>query len=111
MFQSLSAQEFSEKMYDEDVIVVDVRAPEEHHYFWVLPKVDLYINMYEENFFDELWKLDRNKKYFIYCRHANRTAFLLNYMKNAGFENVVDLAGWTDGWLDAGYELVSKEFL
>jgi predicted sulfurtransferase len=33
MFQSLSAQEFIEKMYDEDVIVVDVRAPEEHHYF------------------------------------------------------------------------------
>jgi predicted sulfurtransferase len=32
-FKTISAQEFSEKMYDENVIVVDVRAPEEHHYF------------------------------------------------------------------------------
>jgi rhodanese-related sulfurtransferase len=30
-------------------------------------------------------------------------------MKNAGFEYVVDLAGGTDGWLDAGYELVGKK--
>lgn len=108
-FKTISAQEFSEKMYDDDVIVVDVRAPEEHHYFWVLPKVDLYMNMYEENFFDELWKLDRNKKYFIYCRHANRTGFLLNYMRNAGFEYVVDLAWWTDWRLESGFELVERK--
>jgi rhodanese-related sulfurtransferase len=59
----------------------------------VLPKVDLYMNMYEDNFFDELGKLDKSKKYLIYCWHANRTGFLLNYMRNTGFEYVKDLAG------------------
>ena len=108
IIQSVSAQEFKQEMENEDVIVFDVRAPEEHIHFWVLPKVDLYMNMYEDNFFDELGKLDKSKKYLIYCWHANRTGFLLNYMRNTGFEYVKDLAGWTDGWIEAGYELGKK---
>jgi len=55
MNKTISAQEFKNEMYDEDVIVFDVRAPEEHLQFWILPKVDLYINMYEEDFFEQLW--------------------------------------------------------
>lgn len=107
--QSIPAEEFKQQMYNDDVIVFDVRAPEEHVHFWVLPKVDLYMNMYEDDFFDELWKLDKTKKYIIYCWHANRTGFLLNYMSNTGFEYVKDLAGGTDGWVEAWYELVKKE--
>ena len=106
--ESISPDDFNKEMYNDDVIVFDVRAPEEHHYFWVLPKVDLYMNMYDDDFFDALWKLDKSQKYLIYCRHANRTAFLLNYMKNTGFEYVKDLEGWTDGWIEAGYDLVWK---
>ena len=109
MNKTISAQEFKNEMYDEDVIVFDVRAPEEHLQFWILPKVDLYINMYEEDFFEQLWKLDRKKKYFLYCWHANRTGYLLNYMKNIWFEYVVDLAWWIDAWVEAGFELLKKE--
>ncbi len=108
-FKTISAEDFKNEMYDDDVIVFDVRAPEEHMHFWVLPKVDLYMNMYEDDFFYVLWKLDKSKKYLIYCWHANRTEFLLNYMSNIGFEYVKDLAGWTDGWIEAGYQLVKKD--
>jgi predicted sulfurtransferase len=31
--ESILAADFKHEMYDEDVIVFDVRAPEEHHYF------------------------------------------------------------------------------
>jgi rhodanese-related sulfurtransferase len=93
----------------QDVVVFDVRAPEEHEQFWVLPKVDLYMNMYADDFFGELWKLDKSKKYLIYCWHANRTKFLLNYMSNSGFEYIKDLEGGIDGWVEAWYKLVKKE--
>jgi predicted sulfurtransferase len=33
IIQSVSAQDFKNEMYDDDVIVFDVRAPEEHMHF------------------------------------------------------------------------------
>jgi hypothetical protein len=33
IIQSISAEDFKSEMYDEDVIVFDVRAPEEHIQF------------------------------------------------------------------------------
>jgi rhodanese-related sulfurtransferase len=30
-------------------------------------------------------------------------------MKNTGFEYVKDLAGGTDGWIEAGYKLVERQ--
>jgi len=107
--ESINAQDFKNEMNNEDTIVFDIRTPEEHTQFWVLPKVDLYLNMHDSDFFEKLWKLNKTKKYFLYCWHANRTWYLLNYMKNIWFEYVVDLAWWIDGWTQAWYELINKE--
>jgi rhodanese-related sulfurtransferase len=96
-------------MNTQDVVVFDVRTPEEHTKFWVLPRVDLYMNMYDNDFFEQLWKLDKTNKYLIYCWHASRTGFLLNYMSNSGFEYIKDLEWGIDAWVEAWYELVNKE--
>jgi phage shock protein E len=107
--ETISPNDFSEELYKEGNIVIDVRTPEEHLQFWVLPKVDLYMNMHDQDFFEQLWSLERNKKYFIYCWHANRTGYLLNYMRNIWFEYVADLEWGTEYWKQAGFELVEKK--
>jgi len=108
IFSSLSPEDFSKQMYNQDVIVIDVRTPEEHLEFWVLAKVDLYLNMHDYDFFERLWDLDRKTPYLIYCWHANRTNYLLQYMHRAGFETVSDLAGGTELWETQWFELVKK---
>jgi rhodanese-related sulfurtransferase len=108
IFETISPQDFNKEIYKESSIVIDVRTPEEYLEFWVLPKVDLYMNMHDSNFFEKLWKLDRTKKYFIYCWHANRTGYLLNYMKNIWFEYVVELEWGIDYWKKSGFELIEK---
>lgn len=107
-FERISPVEFNEQIYKKDNIVIDVRTPEEHAKFWVLPKVDLYMNMNASDFFEQLWQLDRKKKYFIYCWHANRTGYLLNYMNNIWFEYVKDLEWGTALWIESGFKLVDK---
>lgn len=106
--ERISPEEFNTEMNIKDNIVIDVRTSEEHLQFWVLPKVDLYMNMHDNDFFEKLGKLDRTGKYFLYCWHANRTWYLLNYMKNIGFEYVKDLEGWIDFWEKSGLKLVKK---
>jgi rhodanese-related sulfurtransferase len=66
------------------------------------------MNMHDIDFFEQLWKMDKNKNYFIYCWHANRTGYLLNYMKNIWFKNVKDLEWWTEYWEQSGLKLVEK---
>lgn len=109
IFGTLSPQDFNEQMNDTDVIVIDVRTPNEHQEFWVLPKVDLYMDMHDRDFFEKLWKLERNKKYLIYCWHANRTETILNYMRNIGFEYVQHLQWWIDEWVKSGLKVEVKK--
>lgn len=106
--ERISPVEFNKEMHESESIVIDVRTPKEHVNFWVLPKVDLYMNMNESDFFEQLWKLDRTHKYLLYCWHANRTGYLLNYMKNTWFEYVKDLEWGTEYWKQSGFELTEK---
>lgn len=52
--------------------------------------------------FDEL---DRSREIVVYCHHGNRSAFAVEFLKNRGFEKVLNLAGGIDEWsreIDSG---------
>ena len=72
-------------------VLIDVRTPAEYdagHY-----QDSINIDYYSDSFRDELNKLDKNKKYYIYCRSGHRSGNALFIMQELGFSNVHDLAG------------------
>jgi len=104
--ESIHPDDFQNEIWDTNTILIDVRTKEEKEKFWYIENTDLFLNMYEENFFATLWKLEKNKRYLIYCWHANRTWFLLNFMKNSWFEYVKDLLWWTENWENSWLPLI-----
>lgn len=78
-------------------IVIDIRTPDELLSGTIVEK-PLNIDYYSNNFDDELKKLDKNKKYLIYCHSGNRTGSTLKKMKDMGFSSVADLKGGINVW-------------
>ncbi len=98
LFSSITETEFKENLAGkDDVVVIDIRTPNEIAQ-GVISENPLKIDFYEENFKEELGKLDKNKTYFIYCAHANRTREAKKMMKDLGFTKVYDLKGGIITW-------------
>lgn len=55
---------------------------------------------------DELKKLDKNKKYLLYCRSGNRSGQTLKMMEKFGFKEAYNLKGGIIAWSREGYNLV-----
>ena len=77
-------------------IILDVRTPveynEEH-----LESAHL-LNVKSHSFEDELDRMDKNKKYFIYCRRGKRSIIACNLMKKHGFNEVYNITGGITKW-------------
>ena len=96
---------FDEKIKEKDTILIDIRTPEEKVYYWYIEETDSYIDMYSKGFQEEIDRLDKSKKYLIYCFHWNRTQVLLWYMKANDFKYVYDLIWWIELWENHWFEL------
>lgn len=86
-----------------DFVILDVRTPpefEESH----LQQAKL-LDYYSPNFKEELQKLDKSKRYLIYCRTGVRSVETLNLMKNLGFKEVYNLIGGLNLWKSEGMPL------
>ena len=77
-------------------IILDVRTPneykEEH-----LENAQL-LNVKSTYFVDELEKMDKNKKYFVYCRRGKRGRIAVNLMKKQGYIDVHNITGGINKW-------------
>jgi rhodanese-related sulfurtransferase len=77
----------------EEIFLLDVREPYEFKIAnlngYLLPLGQL------QTKFDEL---DRSREIVVYCHHGNRSAFAVDFLKNRGFERVLNLAGGIDQW-------------
>lgn len=56
----------------------------------------LNIDFYSPTFRDEIQKLDKNKKYELYCRSGNRSGQAEVLMKQLGFGDVTNVGGLED---------------
>lgn len=94
MKREMSYQEFCEAI--EDAVILDIRTPEEYEEGHIAGSKN--INMYDEEFWQEIGKLDRSASYALYCRSGGRTAKALMMMERMGFESVGHLAGGILDW-------------
>jgi len=98
--RSVDVEEFSASIKEEGAILLDIRTPEEYSLSKIPGAVN--INYYDTFFREELGKLDKTKKYNIYCNSGKRSTLTLQIMQGMGFENVIDLKGGIQAWIQSG---------
>lgn len=106
-FSALEPGDFKNKITQENTIVIDIRSPYEIS-FGKITSDALEINYYEENFLEELDKLNKNKTYLIYCASGHRSMDTKNKMKELGFQSVYDLKGGIASWTDKLFKNLDK---
>lgn len=102
----LHAKQFSDEVFKKDTILIDIRTPQEKIIYWYIKWTDFFFDMYSKKFVDNLLKLDRNKKYLIYCWHWNRTQYVLPYLSSVWFTDVADLIWWIEYWEAYWFKLI-----
>ncbi len=95
-FRSIEKDEFLNKINSKEYITIDIRTLQEVQMYWDIPWTDMRLDFYQPSFPQEIIKLDKTKKYLIYCWHWNRTHYLKEFMKNHWFIEVLDLYWWID---------------
>lgn len=97
------AQELIESV--DDLVVLDVRTPEEFA-AGALPGAIL-IDINDPSFTSEVAELDTELPYLVYCRSGNRSAAAVEIMEDLGFTEIYELADGVQAWVESGRQLTT----
>jgi phage shock protein E len=100
----LSVTEFSVKILQSGVIILDVRTPAELTDGIIKGAENLDFN--SGNFETQIEYLDKRSPYAVYCRSGNRSGKAAMVMRAAGFHDVYNLDGGIIGWVNEGMPTV-----
>lgn len=90
----------------EDVVVVDIRLPEEYEMGHIPGSLNLPIGVGNEQWVTDLSNsVEKDTVVAVYCKSDVRSARAADMAKEAGYEYVYDLEGGINAWTEAGYEL------
>lgn len=84
----------------DDLVVLDVRTPEEFAEGHLEGAV--LVDFYATDFAEQLAALDTDVPYLVYCRSGNRSGQALGVMEQLGFTSAVDVDGGIVAWTGAG---------
>ncbi len=96
----MEPNEFAEAIKKENVILLDVRTPDE--YFEGHLKGAVQIDYRDDNFAEQVAELDTTKTVYVYCRSGSRSAGAQELMLKQNFKNVINLKGGILAWKKAG---------
>ena len=102
---NLDASKFAKKIAESDVVVLDVRTPEEFNSGHILNAIN--IDIYNDYFNSDISTLDKSKSYAVYCRSGKRSVDASNEMDSIGFKTTYNLTGGIIEWIDSGRETVN----
>ncbi len=95
--QNIDADLFEEKISnDVNAVIIDVRTHEEYRSARIPNSV--LIDIYSNDFFDKIKKLDQSKSYYIYCHSGGRSYSAAGELLKMGFKNVYNLADGIISW-------------
>lgn len=101
---NLNVSEFSQKITEPDVVILDVRTPEEFASGHIEGALNIDFN--SGDFANEITRLNPSENYAIYCRSGSRSGQAASIMHKAGFHDVSNLNGGVIDWTNAGLPLV-----
>jgi rhodanese-related sulfurtransferase len=82
---------------DENAVILDVRTEAEFNEGFIANAINIDIHR-GQDFVSEIEALDKNKKYYVYCRSGMRSAKACEIMNQLGFENAYNLLGGILEW-------------
>jgi rhodanese-related sulfurtransferase len=104
-FKEIDTAQMMELEQQANVVVLDVRTPVEIADGYIVG-TRLFIDYNNNQFKDEVAKLDKSKTYIVYCRSGNRSTKALNIMSELGFKKLYELEDGINGV--ANPELIIK---
>ena len=102
---NLDAPKFAEKIAEPDVVVLDVRTPEEFKSGHIPNAIN--IDIYSDYFRADISALDKSKRYAVYCRSGKRSVDASSEMDLTGFKSTFNLTGGIIEWVDSGRTTVN----
>jgi hydroxyacylglutathione hydrolase len=90
---------------DQNAVIIDVREPEEY----LMGHVPGAINLPQAEIASRLEELPRDRPLMIVCQSGMRSLRSAQFLKQAGFGQVANVAGGTSAWCGAGRPLVTGE--
>lgn len=102
---NLDAPKFAEKIAEADVVVLDVRTPEEFNRGHIPSAIN--IDIYSEYFRSDISTLNKSKSYAVYCRSGKRSVDAASEMDLIGFKSTFNLTGGIIEWVDSGRTTVN----
>lgn len=81
---------------DTSIVVLDVRTPEEFREGH-LPNAIL-LDYYAPDFREKINQLDKNARYFVYCRTGRRSSDAIQMMRRDGFKQLENMDGGIVEW-------------
>ena len=98
--EKISIEKFEEMRKAKDVVVLDVRTPEEFKAGRVPGARN--VDVKDERFAERVKSLDKDKTYLVYCRTGRRSNAATATMKQLGFGKLYNFAGSMAEWEKAG---------
>ena len=102
---NLDVPKFAEKIAEADVVVLDVRTPEEFNSGHIPNAIN--IDIYSDYFRADISALDKSKSYAVYCRSGKRSVDASSEMDSTGFKSTFNLTGGIIEWVDSGRTTVN----
>ena len=95
--QNIDQQQFIAFSESGEYTILDVRSPNECS-SGIVPSAKI-INFLDSALFaSEIDRLNKDKKYLIYCRSGNRSGMACRMMDNLGFKSTYNLIGGMLSW-------------
>lgn len=88
---------------NEDFVILDTRTPGEYDRGHI--QNSIFVDYSSPSFKAKIEKLNKDKKYVIYCHSGGRSKTTLNMMKKLGFKEAYNMIGGIVAWSKAGYQL------
>lgn len=86
-----------------DTVVLDIRTPKETIKGYI--EGAIFVDFYDDDFSQQLTKLDRKASYIVHCGSGGRSTKALTTLEELGFTNVTHMDGGIQGWNKANLPL------
>ena len=92
----LEKDAFASASKKKNAVVVDVRTPQEFEQGHIPEAIN--INFFDPQFKWQILELDKDKKYYLYCKNENRSDRSMKFMEENGYKQVYMLKNGYEDW-------------
>ena len=101
--KDININEFKE-LINSDAIILDVRTPSEYEAGHLPNSIN--INFFDDDFINQVMKLDKSKTLLIHCKSGGRSSKAMSKLKGKGFSTLYNMLGGYSAWQSAGFEVI-----